>query len=225
MGPTPRVSNHIPWRRWADNEFMLEAMDDCCEVREVPREQRRVLHVVLWINAAMFLTESVAGLLANSTALFADSVDMLGDAIVYGFSLYVIGRGVLWQARAAQLKGIVMAAFAVGVLVQVGAKVARGVAPIVEVMSAVGVLALAANLVRLGLLWKRRADDINMRSAWICSRNDVIGNAAVLVAAGATAVTGSPWPDIAIGLLVASVFARSAVQVLREAGRAVAAFR
>jgi len=200
-------------------------VDECCEVREIPREQRRVLHVVLWINAAMFLTESVAGLLANSTALFADSVDMLGDAIVYGFSLYVIGRGAVWQARAAQLKGIVMAAFAVGVLVQVGAKIARGVAPIVEVMGAVGVLALAANLVCLGLLWRRRADDINMRSAWICSRNDVIGNAAVLVAAGATAVTGSPWPDIAIGLLVASVFARSAVQVLREAGRAVAAFR
>ena len=198
-------------------------MDECCEVREIPRQQRRVLHVVLWINAAMFLTESVAGLLANSTALFADSVDMLGDAIVYGFSLYVIGRGVLWQARAAQLKGIVMAAFAVGVLVQVGAKVARGVAPIVEVMSAVGVLALAANLVCLGLLWRRRADDINMRSAWICSRNDVIGNAAVLVAAGATAVTGSPWPDIVIGLGVALVFGRSAVQVVREASRAVAA--
>ena len=200
-------------------------MDDCCEVREIPREQRRVLHVVLWINAAMFLTESVAGLLANSTALLADSVDMLGDAIVYGFSLYVIGRGVVWQARAAQLKGIVMAAFAVGVLVQVGAKIARGLVPTVEVMSAVGALALAANLVCLGLLWRRRGDDINMRSAWICSRNDVIGNAAVLVAAGATAVTASPWPDIVIGLLVASVFARSAVQVLREAGRAVAAVR
>ena len=199
-------------------------MDECCEVREIPREQRRVLHVVLWINAAMFLTESVAGLLANSTALFADSVDMLGDAIVYGFSLYVIGRGVVWQARAAQLKGIVMAAFAVGVLVQVGAKITQGLTPTVEVMSAVGVLALAANLVCLGLLWRRRADDINMRSAWICSRNDVIGNTAVLAAAGATAVTGSPWPDIVIGLLVASVFARSAVQVLREAGCAVAAF-
>ena len=200
-------------------------MDDCCEVREIPREQRRVLHVVLWINAAMFLTESVAGLLANSTALLADSVDMLGDAIVYGFSLYVIGRGVVWQARAAQLKGIVMAAFAVGVLVQVGAKIAQGLMATVEVMSAVGVLALVANLVCLGLLWRRRADDINMRSAWICSRNDVIGNAAVLAAAGAMAATGSPWPDIVIGLLVASVFARSAVQVLCEAGRAVAAFR
>jgi len=198
-------------------------MDECCEVREIPRAQRRVLHVVLGINAAMFLVESTAGVLAHSTALFADSIDMLGDAIVYGFSLYVIGRGALWQARAALLKGIVMAAFGVGVLVQVAVKIAQGLAPSVEVMGAVGVLAFAANLCCLALLWRRRGDDINMRSAWICSRNDVIGNAAVLVAAGAVAVTGSPWPDIVIGLLVASVFARSAVLVVRDASRAVAA--
>ena len=87
-------------------------MDACCEVREIPREQRRVLLVVLWINAAMFLVESVSGVLARSTALFADSLDMLGDAIVYGVSLYVIGRGVVWQAHAALLKGLVMAASA-----------------------------------------------------------------------------------------------------------------
>jgi len=198
-------------------------MDECCEVREIPRAQRRMLHVVLGINVAMFLVESTAGVLAHSTALFADSIDMLGDAIVYGFSLYVIGRGALWQARAALLKGIVMAAFGVGVIVQVAVKIAQGLAPSVEVMGAVGVLAFAANLYCLALLWRRRGDDINMRSAWICSRNDVIGNAAVLVAAGAVAVTGSPWPDIVIGLLVASVFGRSAVQVLREATRAVAA--
>jgi Co/Zn/Cd efflux system component len=198
-------------------------MDECCEVREIPRAQRRVLHVVLGINAAMFLVESTAGVLAHSTALFADSIDMLGDAIVYGFSLYVIGRGALWQARAALLKGIVMAAFGVGVLVQVAVKIAQGLAPSVEVMGAVGVLAFAANLCCLALLWRRRGDDINIRSAWICSRNDVIGNAAVLVAAGAVAVTGSPWPDIVIGLLVASVFARSAVLVVRDASRAVAA--
>jgi len=198
-------------------------MDDCCEVREVPGDQRRVLLVVLWINAAMFLTESVAGVLAHSTALFADSIDMLGDAIVYGFSLYVIGRGVLWQARAALLKGLVMAAFGVGVLVQAAVKIAQGLTPTVEVMSMVGALALAANLVCLTLLWRRRDDDINMRSAWICSRNDVIGNAAVLAAAAAVAATGSPWPDIVIGLAVALVFGRSAVQVVREASRAVAA--
>jgi Co/Zn/Cd efflux system component len=198
-------------------------MDECCEVREIPREQRRTLQIVLLINAAMFLTESVAGVLAHSTALFADSLDMLGDAIVYGFSLYVIGRGIAWQARAALLKGLIMAAFGIGLLVQVAFKITRGVTPTVEVMGVVGTLAFAANLWCLALLWRRRGDDINMRSAWICSRNDVIGNVAVLVAAGAVAVTGSPWPDIVIGLLVASVFGRSAVQVVRDALRAVAA--
>jgi Co/Zn/Cd efflux system component len=165
----------------------------------------------------MFLVESVAGLAAHSTALLADSVDMLGDAIVYGFSLYVIGRGPEWQARAALLKGIVMAAFGVGVLGQAVIKIAHGLTPTVGVMGTVGVLALAANVFCLALLWRRRSDDINMRSAWICSRNDVIGNAGVLVAAGAVALTGSPWPDIAIGLAVAAVFGRSAVQVIREA--------
>jgi len=198
-------------------------MDECCEVREIPREQRRTLQIVLLINAAMFLTESVAGVLAHSTALFADSLDMLGDAIVYGFSLYVIGRGIAWQARAALLKGLIMAAFGIGLLVQVAFKITRGVTPTVEVMGVFGTLAFAANLWCLALLWRRRGDDINMRSAWICSRNDVIGNVAVLVAAGAVAVTGSPWPDIVIGLLVASVFGRSAVQVVRDASRAVAA--
>jgi Co/Zn/Cd efflux system component len=198
-------------------------MDECCEVREIPREQRRTLQIVLLINAVMFLTESVAGVLAHSTALFADSLDMLGDAIVYGFSLYVIGRGIAWQARAALLKGLIMAAFGIGLLVQVAFKITRSVTPTVEVMGVVGTLAFAANLWCLALLWRRRGDDINMRSAWICSRNDVIGNVAVLVAAGAVAVTGSPWPDIVIGLLVASVFGRSAVQVVRDASRAVAA--
>lgn len=196
-------------------------MDECCKVREVPREQRRVLYIVLWINAAMFLAESMAGVLAHSTALLADSVDMLGDAIVYGFSLYVISRGVVWHARAAMLKGVIMAAFGVGVLVQVALKIAEGLMPTIEVMSAVGVLALAANLLCLILLWRRRGDDINMRSAWVCSRNDVIGNVGVLIAAGAVAITGSPWPDIVIGLLVVVVFGRSAVQIMREASRAV----
>lgn len=177
---------------------------------------------MLWINVAMFLVESVAGVLGNSTALLADSVDMLGDAIVYGFSLYVIRRGQLWQARAARLKGAIMAAFGIGVLVQVAVKIAHGLAPTVEVMGGVGVLAFAANVFCLTMLWRRRGDDINMRSAWLCSRNDVAGNAGVLVAAGAVALTGSPWPDIAIGLLVAAMFGHSAFRVIRDASRAVA---
>ncbi len=192
-------------------------MDECCAVHEVPHRQRRVLLAVLWINLGMFLLESAAGLLANSTALLADSVDMLGDAIVYGFSLYVIDRDYAWKARAALLKGWIMAAFGVGVLVQVGVKLTHGLTPAADVMGGIGTLALTANLVCLGLLWQRRADDINMRSAWVCSRNDVVGNLGVLVAAAGVALTASPWPDIIVGLVVAGVFCRSAIQVIRAA--------
>jgi Co/Zn/Cd efflux system component len=194
-------------------------MDECCTVHQVSDKQRGVLRSVLLVNLGMFLLESMAGLLAHSTALFADSVDMLGDAIVYGFSLYVIDRGSIWKARAALLKGFIMAAFGVGVLAQVGMKLAYGLSPTVEVMGVVGTLALAANLVCLSLLRQRRDDDINMHSAWVCSRNDVVGNVGVLVAAIGVALTSSPWPDIVVGLLVAGIFVRSAIQVIREASR------
>jgi Co/Zn/Cd efflux system component len=184
-----------------------------------------VLRAVLGINAGMFLLESAAGVLAHSTALFADSVDMLGDAVVYGFSLYVVARGPVWQARAALLKGIIMAAFVAGILIQVGLKIVYGLQPVAEVMGAVGLLALAANLLCLGLLRARRGDDLNMRSAWLCSRNDVVGNAAVLVAAALVALSGSPWPDTVVGLSLAAMFSRSAVQIVREAIRQVAPAR
>ena len=145
-------------------------MKDCCEVMtDVSVEQRRILQIVLWINLGMFVIEFGAGLLADSTALLADSVDMLGDAIVYGFSLYVVSRGSVWQARAALLKGAVMAAFGLGVLVEAVLKIVRGNVPSADVMGGIGLLALSANLVCLFLLRRRRADDINMRSAWLCS--------------------------------------------------------
>ena len=196
------------------------AVTECCAIAdEVPARQRRILTVVLAINAAMFVVELAAGLLAHSTALLADSVDMLGDAIVYGFSLCVVGRGRQWQARGALLKGGVMAVFGVGVLAEVVLKLVRGVVPVAAVMSGVGALALAANGVVLACLWRRRDDDINMRSAWLCSRNDVVANVGVLAAAGAVAVTGSPWPDIVAGGAIALLFCASAVEVLRTAGR------
>ena len=197
-------------------------MQACCDVQEVADQQRWVLRAVLWVNAAMFVIESVAGVLAQSTALLSDSMDMLGDALVYGFSLYVVSRGAGWQARAALLKGLLMAGFAAGVLAQAGFKIVHGLAPSVEVMGTVGLLALGANLLCLGLLQRRRGDDINMRSAWVCSRNDVIGNAAVLLAAAAVAATGSLWPDIIVGLAVAGIFAYSAARVIYEATGTIA---
>ena len=175
-------------------------MEECCKVTTISLQQRRVVGAVLWINVSMFLMEATAGLLSHSTALLADSVDMLGDAIVYGFSLYVIGRGSVWLGRAALLKGVIMAAFGLGVGVHVAFKTVHGLVPTAEVMGGVGLLALIANMICLMLLWQHRGDDINMQSAWVCSRNDVIGNTGVLLGALAVHLTGSPWPDILIGL-------------------------
>ena len=200
-------------------------MDDCCEAKgaelaALRGRQARVLKAVLAINAGMFFVELGAGVLTHSTALLADSLDMLGDALVYGFSLYVIRRGPEWQARAALLKGTVMAAFGVGVLAEVVAKLLGHVVPAAPVMGGVGLLALVANLVCLDILWRRRLDDINIRSAWLCSRNDVLANGGVLLAAAGVGITGAAWPDIAIGLAIATMFGASAIAVIRDAVRA-----
>jgi Co/Zn/Cd efflux system component len=192
-------------------------VDTCCEIRPIEARQRRVLGLVLWINGLMFGAELGAGILARSTALIADSADMLGDAIVYGFSLYVIGRAPVWAARAALLKGLVMAAFGAGVLLEVGGKLAQGRVPDPHTMGMVGAVALTANVAVLGLLWRHRGDDVNMRSAWLCSRNDVAANGGVLLAALAVALTGSAWPDIVVGLGIAALFGATAVTVVRQA--------
>ena len=195
-------------------------MEQCCEIKtDLPAHQRRVLHIVLWLNSLMFVAEFGFGVAAHSTALLADSVDMFGDAIVYGFSLYALARGTVWQARVALLKGLIMAAFGVGVVVEVIHKIVAGVVPSSEVMSIVGLVALAANAFCLILLSRHRGDDINMRSAWLCSRNDVIANASVLVAAGGVALSGSGWPDILVGLAIAVLFGNSAIGVIRDARR------
>lgn len=197
-------------------------MTDCCEVRsDVPAGQRRLLWTVLAINAAMFLAESVGGLLASSTALLADSADMLGDAIVYGVSLWAVARGPAWRARAALLKGLVMAGFALAVLGEVAAKLVHGWAPSAPIMVGLGSVALGANALCLALLWRRRGDDVNMRSAWMCSLNDVAGNAGVLIAAAAVAASGAGWPDVAVGLAIGALFGASAVSVIRAARRAL----
>lgn len=196
-------------------------MEACCEsktseLEALRQRQGRVLWTVLWVNAGMFCLEFTAGLLAGSTALLADSLDMLGDSFVYGFSLFVLQRSATWRARAALAKGLIMAAFGIGVLVDVGFKLVSGVPPLVPAMFAVGTLALAANAACFALLWRHRADDINLRSTWLCSRNDLVANAAVLLAALGVAVSRSPWPDLVVGAAIAALFLRTAGSVLRE---------
>ncbi|HSC28554.1 MAG TPA: cation transporter [Vicinamibacterales bacterium] len=195
-------------------------MKDCCEiVPGVHGRQRRVLQIVLAINGVMFVVELVAGLVAGSTALLADSVDMLGDTVVYSFSLYVVGRGPRWEARGALLKGGVMALFGVAILLEAAVKLAGGGVPAAEVIGSIGILALAANSAVLIFLSRHRADDLNMRSVWLCSRNDVIANVAVLAAAAGVGLTGAGWPDIAVGVAIALLFGSSAVSVLRAGAR------
>jgi Co/Zn/Cd efflux system component len=193
-------------------------MKDCCEIAgAVADRQRGVLWAVLSINIAMFMLEFGGGLVAHSTALLADSVDMLGDAIVYGFSLLVVARGPVWQARVALMKGVLMVAFGIVVITELAVKLVRGVVPAADLMGGLGLVALIANVVCLALLWRRKGDDLNMRSAWVCSRNDVMANAAVLVAAAGVSVTASAWPDIVVGVAIAALFCVSAFDVIRSA--------
>ena len=168
------------------------------------------------INALFFVVEAAAGLLANSTALLADSLDMLGDSLVYGFSLYVLWRSAEWKATAALLKGAIMAAFGIAVLLEAVHKLISGVLPAAEVMGIVGLLVLLGNGFCFLLLFRHRSDDINMRSTWLCSRNDIIANVAVLIAALGVKLIGSSWPDILVGGAIAALFLRSALTVLRE---------
>lgn len=197
---------------------------DCCSAKSTEleklarqREQRRVLVIVLAINAAMFVLEFGAGVVAGSTALMADASDMLGDAVVYAVSLYALARSDRWKAGAAMLKGVVILGLGVGIAVNVALKVESGVPPSSTLMLAFGTLALAANLVCFRLLTGFRHQDVNMASTWECSRNDLINNCGVLLAAALVWWFASPWPDIAIGGVMALIFLRSAVRVISDA--------
>ena len=196
---------------------------DCCsskgaELEKLARQadQRRVLIVVLVINAVMFFAEFGAGVVAGSTALMADATDMLGDALVYGVSIYAISRSDRWKAGVAAFKGAFILVLGLGILVNVAIKIQSGVPPSSSLMLGFGGAALVANLICLVLLWRFRRQDVNMASTFECSRNDVISNVGVLIAAWLVAATSSPWPDLIIGLAMAAVVLRSAVRVLGD---------
>ncbi len=191
--------------------------DKSCEIDALRGRQSSTLKIVLAINAVMFIVELMAGLLGHSVSLVADSLDMLGDALVYGFSLYVVARGATMKARVAMLKGIIMAGFGFFVLGQAVYRIVSPQLPVFEAIGAIGLLALSANGVCFYLLWRHRADDINMSSVWLCSRNDIIANISVLFAAAGVWLTHAGWPDILVGLALAALFLRSAAHVLNEA--------
>jgi Co/Zn/Cd efflux system component len=178
---------------------------------------RRVLWAVLCINAGMFLIEVIAGLAAGSVSLQADALDFLGDTANYGISLFVVGMAIRYRASAALAKGVTMAAFGVWVVAASIWHATVGRLPEAMTMGGVGFAALIANAACFALLWAYRDGDSNMRSVWLCSRNDVLGNLAVLLAAFGVFGTGSGWPDVIIGFAMGALAIQGAWLVIRHA--------
>ena len=196
-------------------------MAGCCENKSctldaMRADHGRVLKIVLAVNAVMFLVETLAGMAAHSTSLLADASDMLGDALVYGFSLYVLTRDESWQARAALLKGLIMLAFGLGVAAEAIYKTLHPIVPQGETIGLIGLLALAANTGCFLLLYRHRADNLNMSSVWLCSRNDLFANGGVILAGIAVIYSQSRWPDIIVGGIIATLFLKSAISVLQQ---------
>ncbi|WIX04178.1 cation transporter [Stutzerimonas balearica] len=178
---------------------------------------RRILWVALAINLGMFLVEIGAGLHAGSVSLLSDSLDFFGDAANYGVSLWVLGLGVAMRARASLAKAVTMGSFGVFILSMAVANFVDGSVPDAPTMGVVGVIALLANLLVATLLYAYREGDSNMRSVWLCSRNDALGNLAVMLAALGVFGTGSGWPDLIVAALMALLSISAAVQIIRHA--------
>ncbi len=178
---------------------------------------KAVLWVVIALNGAMFLIEILAGKLAGSQALQADALDFLGDAMTYGLSLAVIGMSLRTRAKAALIKGASLAAMGLWVLGSTLYQTLILGLPKAEIMGVIGFLALAANLTSVMLLLRYKDGDANVRSVWLCSRNDAIGNIAVVMASGAVWVSASAWPDLLVAMVMAALFLRSSQLILLQA--------
>jgi cation diffusion facilitator family transporter len=178
---------------------------------------RRTVWIVLAMNAAMFVIEIIAGQMAGSLSLQSDALDFAGDTATYAISLAVIGYSVTARARAALFKGAVLGAFALFVLASAVWRTFVTGVPVAETMGVIGALALAVNVAAALLLLRFRDGDANVRSVWLCSRNDAIGNLAVLGAAGIVAATGTKWADLGVAAIMASLFLSTSVQIVRQA--------
>jgi Co/Zn/Cd efflux system component len=202
---------------------------DCCSdgsrFEGLSAEYKRRLWFVIAINASMFFVEMAAGALAGSLALQADALDFLGDATTYGISLAVIGTSIQIRARAAILKALSLTAMALWVLGSTAYHVLILGVPRAGVMGAIGILALATNAASVLLLMRYKDGDANVRSVWLCSRNDAIGNVAVMIAALAVWGTATKWPDLIVAAIMAGLFLNSSIQILRQSFREIREMR
>jgi Co/Zn/Cd efflux system component len=195
----------------------------CCPTPDPKDDQnssapyRRILWIALIINITMFAVEIVTGLKANSVSLLADSLDFLGDAANYGISLWVLGMALAVRARASLIKAISMGAFGIWILGSALWQFLSGAMPEAETMGLIGIIALMANLGVAVLLYSYREGDSNMRSVWLCTRNDVLGNIAVIFAAIGVFGTSSAWPDLIVAIIMASLALQSSWLVINDA--------
>jgi Co/Zn/Cd efflux system component len=191
--------------------------DHACDAKPVvDTRYRKVLWVALLVNAAMFFVEIGGGIGAGSASLLADAIDFLGDAVNYGVSLFVLSLAAVWRSRTALAKGITMGAYGVAVLAVTAFNISQGTKPAAMTMGVIGVLALVANLAVAGLLYRYRDGDANMRSVWLCTRNDAIGNIAIVLAALGVFGTGSGWPDFIVAAIMGTLGIAAAVSVIRQ---------
>lgn len=194
-------------------------MSGCgCEVEIKDQSQRQVLYWLLGINATMFVIEMGIGLLADSTALIADSLDMLADAVVYGVALYAIGKSLLHKANAARISGFFQMALGLLIIIDIVRRSIYGSEPVSGLMMAMGAVALVANVICLVIIRKQRNEEVHMRASWIFSANDVIANLGVISAGVLVFWLDSRWPDLVIGVIVSCVVLRGAKMILEEAG-------
>lgn len=178
---------------------------------------RMALWIALWINLSMFLVELIGGAYAHSSALWADSLDFFGDAVNYGISLAVLGASLYWRATVALIKGLTMAAFGLVVMAKVIYAYLLGIPPEAITMGIIGAIALLANVITAVILYAFRDGDSNMKSVWLCSRNDAIGNVAVIFAAIGVFGTGSLWPDMIVAVIMATLGLTAGYQVVKQA--------
>jgi Co/Zn/Cd efflux system component len=201
---------------------------DCCQRPVPPRNSApppgyvRVLWIALLVNALMFGVEVAAGVASGSVSLLADAIDFLGDAANYGLTLAVLSLGVVWRARSALVKAASMLSFGVLVIGKGVWAISSGVMPEPLTMGLVGALALLANVAVAVLLYAFREGDANMRSVWLCTRNDAIGNLAVMLAALGVFGTGTAWPDLTVALIMAALAISAGWTVMRQARRELA---